>query len=185
MRTISSARRPAIAALLSLAGAASLALVSTAPAQAAETQSCWVNVDTGETSCFDSSIDTFDKIAEDTGLPVVAVQTGTAARSAAAKAATPLATAASYIITVGYEGLSYSGANIAYYTTNPAICSGASYSYATLGAWNDRFQSIDSYNGCTTTLYQDANFGGPAYGPVGSSTNIGNMRSQASSIKVG
>lgn len=181
----STASRTVSLAVAGLAAAAALAS-GAAPASAAPAaaQSCWVNVDTGASRCFDAGLDPLEQIEVDTGRPVVAVPTGTGARSAAA-APVPSATAASYILAVVYDGLSYSGASNTYFTSNSAICSGLSYGYPSLGAWNDRIQSVDSYNGCLTTLYWDANYGGAAYGPVGSSTNIGNMRSNASSLRIG
>jgi hypothetical protein len=178
-RTVSLAIAVMAAATALVAGAAP---ASAAPVRAdTAPQSCWINVDTDASRCFDATLDPLEQIATDTGLPVIAVPTGAAARSAAPS---PSAAAASYVLAVVYDGLSYTGASNTYFTTNSAICNGLSYGYASLGAWNDRIQSVDSYNGCLTTLYWDAGYGGAAYGPVGSSINIGNMRSNASSLRI-
>lgn len=172
--------RSAFAAVATLLATIALSAVATAPASAAtptsaHTQSCWQDTDTGRIECFDASIDPLEYIAEATDGPVItdASSTPVAARSSAA---------ATYIITIVYDGTGYSGASFSFSTTVADPCLGRTQTVNSLGSWNDRIDSFRSYNGCTTRLHENNDLGGASYGPYTSSSNVGAFANRASSL---
>lgn len=146
--------------------------------------SCWEDIDTGATGCYATGGETAQQaIAAATGKSVAAVPTaagGASASSSRASAAT--AAASEYLITVLYSGTSYTGDSSAYYTSNANICDGVVNEFSSLSGFNDEAESVTSYNGCETTLYQNTNYGGTVYGPVTSSSTLGSFNDEASSL---
>ncbi|KJC63581.1 hypothetical protein [Agreia bicolorata] len=172
--------------------AASLLVASPALAATnAASQSCWENVDTGATGCFDSALDEREQIELATGRPLVAVETGSAnaSRTAASTNATTASTStatADYLLVTGWDGINQTGDSKSYLTSNTTGCgAGVNFSFQNLLTWSDRFESIQSYNGCLTTLYADINFGGAFTGLISTSNDLGTFKNKASSLDVG
>jgi hypothetical protein len=83
-----------------------------------------------------------------------------------------------------YDSTGFGGASMTYSTSNPAICS-TTYSFSSLGSWNDRIESFQGYNACSVILFRDPGLVGQIYGPANSSTNVGSASNQASSLAIG
>ncbi len=183
MHTLSSSRPriTTLAVLACLPAVAALSVLAADPAAAAEPspiQSCWTNIDTGETGCFDAAIDPVDAIEDATGRPIVAEESEpfNAARGA-------LAT--DYLLVTAYDAVGKVGVSNSYFTSNAGICTGSfAYGFTNFGAWNDRFESFQAYNGCEATFFDDASYGGIEYGPYISSTSMGTFNNKASSLYV-
>ena len=186
---LASRTRPSrrILGLIVVGGAVAASLLSASPAFASSStvsQSCWENVDTGETGCFDSALDEQEQIELATGRPLVAVETGSAA--GARSAAPSRAAAVDYLLTTGWDGVNQTGDSKSYFTSNTSVCTaGLNYGFQNLQTWSDRFESIQSYNGCFTTLYTDINFGGTFTGLIATSNDLGTFKNKASSLDVG
>jgi hypothetical protein len=159
---------------------------ATPTAKAVAGQSCWDNVATWQTGCFATGMNPYQQISEATGTNVVAVPTaGGAAAGARAAFATPHAiegAATSYILTNVWSSTNETGDAMTYFTTNSTVCVGGSYGFPSLGSWNDRIQSFQSFNGCVTTLYHDSNYGGTHFGPQSLASTLGSFNNQASSL---
>jgi hypothetical protein len=175
-----------ILGLIVIGGAIAAPLLSAGPAFGATnaaSQSCWENVDTGETGCFDSALDEQQQIELATGRPLVAQETGTA--GAARSFTSPSATAAvDYLLVTGWDGINKTGDTKSYFTSNVSVCNGFGYSFQNLLTFNDRFESIQSFNGCVTTLYDAVDFDGPSTSPIATSNNLGAFNNRASSLDV-
>ncbi|CAD5990651.1 hypothetical protein [Agreia sp. COWG] len=196
----SAAHRPSrrLLTLLAVGGALSTSLLSAGPAFAAApassapvaSQSCWQNVDTGETGCFDTGLDAHEQIEIATGLPLIAVETEhgsteRARRAASASSSSSTAAAATYLLMTGWDGISKTGDSKSYFTSNANVCNtGLIYGFAGLATWNDRFESIQSFNGCRTTLYDDIEFEGAVTAPIAESNDLGTFRNRASSLDI-
>ncbi|SKA81257.1 hypothetical protein SAMN06295879_0302 [Agreia bicolorata] len=168
---------------------ASPALAAPNTASNTASQSCWENVDTGATGCFDSALDEREQIELATGRPLVAVETGSANASRSATSASPTtasATTADYLLVTGWDGINQTGDSKSYLTSNTTGCgAGLNFGFQNLQTWSDRFESIQSYNGCLTTLYADINFGGAFTGLIATSNDLGTFKNKASSLDVG
>ncbi len=90
----------------------------------------------------------------------------------------------SFALVVVYDGTNFTGASNGYFTTDGSICSGQIYGYSSLGSWNDRIESLETFNGCAATLYLNINYGGSSFGPVGAANTLGSFNNQASSMRV-
>jgi hypothetical protein len=178
-----STSRRALAGLFA-AGAVAISLLAASPAladEATSSQSCWTDVDTGATGCFDSSLNPQDQIELATGKTVVAAPTGTetAARSAA------VATDTLFMLVTGYDGTGRVGESNTYFTSNTSGCNaGLVFGFTGLGTWDNRFESIQSFNGCLTTLYTDTNFNGSFTNLLAFSDDLGTFKNVASSLDV-
>jgi hypothetical protein len=166
---------------------AALALAPTAATAAspADAQSCWVNVDTGESACFDASLDPIAQIEADTGSTVVAVPTGSVSVASARSAAAGAADDETYLLATVWDEVGQPGPpaqSNTYFTTNPLICDGITHSWDDLLDWNDRIESIRSFNGCVSYLYDDYNLYGEEFGPVVTSSDLGAFRNKARSL---
>lgn len=160
-----------------------LALLPVTAAQAAAPasapQSCWYNVDDDTMGCFDVSLDPQEQIELATGSELVAVPTGSQQRIA-----TPAAAQVSYLLATGWDTTGQTGPSISYFTTNASICNGLFHSFSTLQTWNNRFESLQAYNGCEAYLYENVNFAGTEFGPITSSLDLGTFKNRAESLIV-
>ncbi|MFB2554196.1 hypothetical protein [Herbiconiux liangxiaofengii] len=191
MHTLTPSRKPASRRLaaLGLTAAAALTLLIAGPAATASASpvSCWTNLDTGATGCFDASVDPVDAIENATGRPVVAETTGpAAARGAGEATAAPAAAAVDYLLLTAYDNTGLTGPSNSYFTSNTNICTnGYAYGFTNFGTFNDRFESFQSYNGCSATFFANSNYTGAEYGPYVSRTTMGTFNNTASSVYVG
>lgn len=167
---------------------ASVSVAPTATGAATTAQpsgtSCWEDIDTGATGCYATGSETAQQaITAATGKAVTAVPTATDGASASSSR-TSVATAAAsdYLITELYSGTGFSGDSAAYYTSNANICDGVSNEFSSLSGFNDEAESVTSYNGCETILYENTNYGGTSYGPVTSASTLGSFNDEASSL---
>ncbi|MFG6402526.1 hypothetical protein [Microbacterium sp. P04] len=158
-----------------------LIVLPAAPAMAsAPDQSCWYDVDTDAMGCFDASLDPHEQIELETGATLIAVPTGDHGRLQSVVAeADPV-----YLLATGWDATAQTGASISYYTSNAKICAGLSHSFSNLQAWNNRFESLQSYNGCEAYLYDGTGYSGSEYGPVASSSTLGTFNNRAESMIV-
>lgn len=150
-------------------------------------QSCWYDIDTDTMGCFDAALDPVEQIALATGAEVVAVPTGAtpvAAFRAATTAASTTAGDEVFLLATGYDNVNYGAPSVTYVTSNPSICNGIWHTFPSLGVWNDRFESLESYNGCVTYLYDSTNFGGTEYGPITASPDLGSFNNRARAMVV-
>jgi hypothetical protein len=160
-----------------------LSLFPFSAAQAVEpAQSCWYNVDDDTMGCFDAALDPHEQIELATGAELVAVPTAGAQRGTASRvaAADPVV----YLLATGWEAADYSGASISYYTSNALICNGVSHLFSTLQTWNNRFDSVQTYNSCEAYLYDSTSYNGAEFGPVTASPNLGTFANRAESMIV-
>jgi len=86
----------------------------------------------------------------------------------------------SVVIGIDYSSTGFTGSTLTW--TEPAGCGSYSASSMPTG-WNDVVESVQNFNGCGTTLYQNASFGGLTSSvPVnGSKSSLGSLNQQASS----
>lgn len=170
-------------AVLAFAPAASGSTSSVAadPSDTAAGESCWVNVDNGESACFDAALDPVEQIEAATGTTVVAVPTGSGQPFAQHRAAVA-SDETSYLVATGWEEIGQTGASVSYISMIADVCVDTMHGWADLGAWNDRIESLRSYNGCETYLYDDYDFLGEEYGPIVSSDDLGDFRDRARSL---
>ncbi|GAB2527040.1 hypothetical protein GCM10027064_25260 [Microbacterium petrolearium] len=178
MNSLSLSSLGATAGLLAALALAPTAATAAAPADA---QSCWVNVDTGESACFDASLDPIAQIEADTGTTVVAVPTGSM-RVASARSAAVAADAETYLLATGWDEIGYAGASVSYFTTLPQVCDGYTHGFSTLHDWDQRFESLRSYNGCVSYVYDAINFSGTEFGPISASADLGAFKDRARSL---
>jgi hypothetical protein len=169
-----------LAAGLAAAGLSVLISASPAFASGTTTTACWTDGDTQAVSCYPTRDAMIDAIETTTGGDFVAVPDGSASFAQPAPDTT-------FALVTVYDDLNLAGASMTYTTTNSAVCTGPSYGFSSLGSWNDRIESFQSFNGCVTTLYRDINYSpaSPVFGPNTSSSNVGaTWRNQASSLSV-
>lgn len=183
MNSLSLSSLGATAGLLAALALAPTATAATAAAPA-DAQSCWVNVDTGESACFDASLDPIAQIEADTGTTVVAVPTGSMSVASARSAAAGAADAETYLLATGWDEVGYAGASVTYVTTNPLICNGIAHDFETLQTWNNRLESFQAYNGCQGWLFDAVQFSGEEFGPVTASSDLGSFRNRAESLSI-
>ena len=156
---------------------------------------CWIDVDTMVMRCWEGQVDIVAAIEEATGQTVVAVPNdeedeGTASGVGPQSAPglvpddSAVSPAAVELMMTVYDDIDYGGPSLSYSTSDSRIC-GIEHQFPTLGTWNNRIESVRGYNGCRILLYQNTNFSGLIYGPVGTSSNIGSARNQASSLAIG
>ncbi|WP_146184956.1 hypothetical protein [Agromyces badenianii] len=169
-------------AALAVIAASVLTLLPTTPAAATDSsESCWYDVDTDEIGCFDASLDPHEQIELATGAELVAVPTGSNGGRSSADSST-IATV--YLLATVWDSTSYAGQSMSYYTSNANICAGVAHGFPDLLSWKDRIESLQSYNGCVTWLYDDFGTLGLEYGPVSSSTNLGTFNNEARSMYI-
>jgi len=202
--------RAALATALVTAGATALALLAppaTADSPVGEPtvtavdeptgDTCWLDVDTMVMRCWEGTVDIVAAIEEATGQPVVAVpndeldpepsatEPGAAdGPGLAGPPSGPASTAVVELMMTVYDDIDYGGPSLSYSTSDSRIC-GIEHQFPTLGTWDNRIESVRGYNGCRILLYQNTSFNGLIYGPVGTSSNVGSARNQASSLAIG
>ncbi len=173
-----------VAAALILAPSAADA-ATPAPQDTATTQSCWTNVDTGESGCFTTGTETPEQaIADATGTNVVAAPTGELSADVVTTPDGVEGTATSYLLTARVDSTNQGGNSSSYFTMDSGICSGLINEFPSLPDFNDKAESFQSFNGCSTTLWQDNGFSGTQFGPAVSSNNLGSFNNKASSMIV-
>ncbi|PJJ63721.1 hypothetical protein [Compostimonas suwonensis] len=166
-----------------LLGALAVPLLAATPANAEElSQSCWTNVDTGETGCFDSSLDIVEQIELATGVPLVATKTDSPNAPLAARASKLADPPLNFLLMTGWDGTNQSGPSVSFFTSAVGVCSGITYSLQSLNEWNDRIESFQAFNGCDAILYEDEFWGGDSFGPAASSNNLGTFNNKASAL---
>ncbi len=167
---------------LAASAAAALALVvpllAAAPAHADEPESCWTDIDTGRVECFAGSLDPVEYIEAATGGEVLAVPSGEAGGRG------DVGTFDVFLLATVYDFTNFGTPSMTYSTSNSAVCS-TSYSFSSLGSWNDRIESIQGFNSCSVILFRDTGLVDQIFGPASSSTNIGSASNQASSLAIG
>lgn len=86
----------------------------------------------------------------------------------------------SVVIGIDYSSTGFAGSSLTW--TESAGCGSYAASSMPTG-WNDVVESVQNFNGCGTTLYQNMSFGGlTASAPVnGSKSSLGSFNQQASS----
>ncbi|SDZ45048.1 hypothetical protein SAMN05216554_3978 [Herbiconiux ginsengi] len=175
MRRLAALGLAAAAALTILTATSASASASASPTEPA--QSCWTNVDTGQTGCFDAALDPVEAIELATGRPLV---TG----ESASRSAAPTGALVDYLLLTGYDGQNMTGLSNSYFSSNANICNAVAYGFQNLGTWSDRFESFQSSNGCQATFYADTLYDGTAYGPFVSKTTMGSFNNVASSVYI-
>ena len=109
----------------------------------------------------------------------MAVETG----GAPARSAAPSAAAAEYLLLTGWDDINQSGASKSFFTSKPPQCGLAVYGFQNLGTFNNTFESIQSYNGCLTTLYDGVDYLGEFTTPIAASNDLGAFRNRAESFE--
>ncbi|MDQ1543305.1 MAG: hypothetical protein QOK08_943, partial [Actinomycetota bacterium] len=109
------------------------------------------------------------------GTPVGGVKVNTAQASASLLSTNTTTTVK--VLSALYDDINYGGGT---YVMTGAAC-GGSISYTGNVGWNDRASSFKSFNGCSTAIYQNINFGGTRFGYYSYATSFGSMNDQASS----
>jgi hypothetical protein len=146
---------------------------------------CWLDTDTEAYECFESQQAWEEALAE-RGYVLVYLEEAPSAQEVeelgAARGGAGLLTI--YVLSIMYEDASYGGDSIGVTTTNPAYCSGTSYSGNMPAGFNDAVSSFQSYLGCRTRLAQNTGQGGSLYGPFTSASSLGAFNDTASSYLV-
>lgn len=156
-----------------------LSLIGAAPASAAEVeepvQSCWIDLPSETTVCFDPSLDVADVIFELTGQTLV-YSTDDAARSESA-----------LLLAVGailYEHHGLDGSSVTM-TVPDGGCPGYVTNWPTMpSGWNDRVSSFATYSSCKATLYENTSMSGAQFGPSFTNNIFGVMDDKTSSVRL-
>jgi hypothetical protein len=160
---------------------------TTAPAladdgdKAGSGDTCWVEAETGTTHCYaDQAAMDSDLIRNYGGLPI---EEGTPQALQAARGTA--AAASMFTLAKLYRDASYGGTPwISVYATTSTFCSGGVVSKASMpSGWNDAVSSVESFYGCTTTLYDNINYGS-VLGTYGDQASLGAANDRTSSYRV-
>jgi hypothetical protein len=134
-------------------------------------QTCWLNTDNDEFSCFD----TFEDFVAASG-----VASGNRASLDA-----DVEPYAAYTLAILYENASYGGASYYLTTSNSSLCSGVHYYGSSMpSGWNDRASSFTAYGTCRVKLWADTGYAGSSYGPSAGTSTLGSMNDEASSYQI-
>jgi hypothetical protein len=176
----------ALVATFTLAGgAAANASPPDQTTSATSQQSCWIDLTLGESLCVPDGGDLVGAVlAQDnvaiqvpTGLVVDGATVSTAKVNALSVGVA--APAVTQVVSAIYDDINYGGGTLLLSATS----AGCNWGIANLGGygWNDRASSFKSFNGCTTALYQNINYGGTKVGFTTSKSSFGSQNDQGSS----
>lgn len=178
-------REKSLLVLLCLAGI--LATGAFAAAAAPAEQHCVVQLDAsgqGRSAPMQCYADEASAMSAATGQNVTASDLATAEAVDAFVAKSNATTMASTVISIEYDGQNYSGSTLRYTVSNPNGClDGSTYTDPDLYAWDNRIESVRSYQGCTTTHYDYYNYGGSAFSCSASCGSLGAMNNKTSSLR--
>lgn len=165
-----------------LALAASISAITIAGAPASAGNSCWADVTTGETLCVPAGQDLLAAVAAK-GIQLVFEDDAVVAGREVAAGFGPSSAAAQTVVSIIYDDINYGGGSFVMSQSSTTSCAGWTFTYADLTTigWNDRASSFRSYAGCSTTLWDNAGFGGTQIGPSGNLSSLGSMNDRGSS----
>jgi hypothetical protein len=91
----------------------------------------------------------------------------------------------SFVLTIEYDDTNYRGASLVTTGSMPCSSDGSAYLFPSLGAWDNRIESVRLYSNCNRAYhYENENYGGN-YGDYRSDTpDMTSMRNQTSSLKI-
>ncbi len=95
-------------------------------------------------------------------------------------------TASSPLLGIEYDSIGYGGASLTLRGSGgPGCTDGYTYSFGNLGTygWNDRAASARTYSNCVGVHYRDRSLGGPSVSVFGSSSSLGSLNNQVSSVR--
>jgi hypothetical protein len=181
-----------LSAMMTVLGASAANAAGSAvapPPVAAEGESCWYAVDTGQSLCVKTGEDLVAAVAEEKGVrlvvpdgEVVSAVTVDARREAALAPAGVQATVALSTI---YDDITYGGGSYTMSVSN-GNCATTAYGFTDIGSigWYNRVSSFKSYAGCKTAVFSGTNYGGSSTGYTQSLANLGLMNDLAKSWRV-
>jgi len=176
------------------AGAANAAAPEVAPAVApppvaAEDESCWYAVDTGQSLCVKTGDDLVAAVAAEKGVRLIVPEgetvSGRTVDSRREAALAPAGARASTAVSTIYDDLGFGGGS---YTMSASTgsCATTAYGFTDLGplGWNNRVSSFRSYGGCKTAVFTSTNYGGSSTGYRDSLSALGLLNDLARSWRV-
>lgn len=165
-------------ALMSMAGPVSATTLEPSVDQGA----CSLSLDTGKLICVEAGEDLNAAVLEQTGQQVITPSSVDVDGESMAESR--FGVQATYVLTQIFSYPNYGGSMFQF--TSTTFCTGATYAVSDLRThgWNDDIDSFKSYGPCATALYEDIWFGGSVYGYYVSSSNVGIMQNQASSLRI-
>ncbi|WP_041330131.1 hypothetical protein [Roseiflexus castenholzii] len=91
----------------------------------------------------------------------------------------------SFVLTIEYDDTNYRGASLTTTGMMPCPSDGSAFLLPSLGAWDNRIESVRLYSNCNRAFhYENESYGGN-YGDYRSDTpDMTSMRNQASSLKI-
>jgi hypothetical protein len=137
---------------------------------------CWLDADTSVMQCFDGEGAMTDAIVDQTGSVLADPAAGYASRSAGLLAVYPLVR---FYADAGYGGdsLTVTSASSTICTTGPGVQNNLT------GVWNDRVSSFQSFNSCSTRIWQNAGYTGSWFGYAVNAPGVGALDNAASSFR--
>ena len=157
-------------------------MFSVPAAQAAGSEHCWLDVETGESGCYASFAEMVQALSGGT----VQVAKGASVLTDTQRSQLAVGPTATYVIGQLFESLNYGGDDKL--VTASGDCDTNADVDFELGSmpsgWNDRVSSFKSFGLCATKIWENTSFGGASYGFTVNSTYVGNaMNDRASSIQ--
>lgn len=172
------------------AGAANAVAPEVAPPPvAADDESCWYAVDTGQSLCVKTGEDLVAAVAEEKGVQLVvpdgAVVSGIRVDARREALLSPASVQVSVALSTIYDDAGYGGGSYTMSVSN-GNCAASAYGFTDIGSlgWYNRVSSYKSYAGCKTAVFSSTNYGGSSTGYTSSLANLGLMNDLAKSWRV-
>lgn len=172
------------------AGAANAATPSVAPPPvAAEDESCWYAVDTGQSLCVKTGEDLVAAVAKEKGVRIVipdgTIVSGLKVDARREAALAPAGIQATTAVSAIYDDNGFGGGSYTM-TVTSGSCATSAYGFADLGTigWNGRVSSFKSFGSCKTALFTSTNYGGSSTGYVDYQSSMGLMNDLSRSWRV-
>lgn len=171
------------------AAASEVAPAVAPPPVAAEDESCWYAVDTGQSLCVKTGDDLVAAVAAEKGVRLIVPEgetvSGRTVDSRREAALAPAGARASTAVSTIYDDLGFGGGS---YTMSASTgsCATTAYGFTDLGplGWNNRVSSFRSYGGCKTAAFTSTNYGGSSTGYRDSLSALGLLNDLARSWRV-
>ncbi len=172
------------------AGAANAAGPEVAPPPvAADGESCWYAVDTGQSLCVKTGEDLVAAVAEEKGVQLVIpdgqVVSGVKVDASREAALAPAGVLTSVALSTIYDDINYGGGSYTM-SVSSGSCATTAYGFTDINSigWYGRVSSFKSYAGCKTAVFSGTNYGGSSTGYSQSLPSLGSMNDQAKSWRV-
>jgi hypothetical protein len=191
MKRITSARlvRAGISLTVAVLG---MSLIGAAPANAAAPTPppapgtvCWLDLSDGSYQCFDDDAAFQAAVVAQTGAPLLHAGTTSGATSGTTHSASPLPTAATYLLGTMYIDQGWSGGALNLTTQFSNLCATHAYVGNSMPAgWDNVVSSFKSYGTCKTSLSSAQNLGGTTTAPQVNLAWLGIMNDSTSSYRI-